>query len=238
MSDLVKRLREAAQDDRVHTQWQCELSYAAADRIEELERAAAPAAPAIWGRRYKNISELMRLWKNAEMSSDEISAELFRHFSSEPNTQAAPAFLSDTGANGEPVYRPKGAAPSEAQPVAWISVHDHLPDYCEDRRVLCYTPDHDYGGTHFITLKAEDFYALDPDDPDDPGTQESKTVSHWMWEDDAVRSVYTHPAASAERVLMVRWNEHFTWLEATDGEKAGERRQGYEYRWFTPGEKA
>jgi hypothetical protein len=42
----------------------------------------------------------------------------------------------------------------------------------------------------------------------------------------------------AERVLMVRWNEHFTWLEATDGEKAGERRQGYEYRWFTPGEKA
>jgi hypothetical protein len=56
----------------------------------EAWQAARAAAPAVWGKRYKNLPELMTLWKTGRMTGDEAMAELFKHLSSDP-CAAAPA---------------------------------------------------------------------------------------------------------------------------------------------------
>lgn len=77
------------------------------------------------------------------------------------------------------------AEAEKAEPVAWTPVTTRRPPWNE-RKVVCYTEGHDYGGSRFITMPASDFHCYDEDDPDEPGSRESKTVSHWIYEDDLI----------------------------------------------------
>lgn len=77
------------------------------------------------------------------------------------------------------------------EPVAWTPVTTRRPPW-DERKVVCYTEGYDYGGSQFITMPASDFHCYDEDDPDEPGSRESKTVSHWIYEDDLIRAVLAH----------------------------------------------
>lgn len=82
-----------------------------------------------------------------------------------------------------PLYaHPPAALPESA---AWTPVTTRRPPWNE-RKVVCYTEGNDYGGSRFITMPASDFHCYDEDDPDEPGSRESKTVSHWIYEDDLI----------------------------------------------------
>lgn len=97
------------------------------------------------------------------------------------------------------------AAPQPAVvqvPQGWRPVTVKLPDFSEDQSVLCFCDGYDYGGSQFITLRASDFYEFDPENPDEPGTAESKTVSHWIDELAAIQWAKTAaPEAPAQRCL-------------------------------------
>jgi hypothetical protein len=67
-----------------------EFSPCLAGEVWRAMQAARAAAPAVWGKRYKNLPELMTLWKTGRMTGDEAMAELFKHLSSDP-CAAAPA---------------------------------------------------------------------------------------------------------------------------------------------------
>jgi hypothetical protein len=84
---------------------------------------------------------------------------------------------------------PAAALPELA---AWTPVTTRLPPW-EERKVVCYTEGYDYGGAQFITMPASDFYCYDEDDPDEPGSRESKTVSHWIYEDDLIAAARGKP---------------------------------------------
>ena len=84
------------------------------------------------------------------------------------------------------------------RPVAarFTAVAEGLPAYDESERIVCFTEGHDYGGTSLITLKASDFYDVDPDALDDTraGTREAQTVSHWVTEGDLIAAILeAHP---------------------------------------------
>ena len=77
----------------------------------------------------------------------------------------------------------------KAEPVAWTPVTTRHPPW-DERKVVCYTEAYvDYGGAQFITMPASDFHCYDEEDSDEPGSRESKTVSHWIYEDDLIRAV-------------------------------------------------
>ena len=96
------------------------------------------------------------------------------------------AIIDGMPAYEAPLSKSQRIAQPEQEPVAWTPVTTRLPQYDDSRRVLCYCAEHDYGGTRFITLKASDFWEYDPDGDGEPGTPDSRTVTHWMLEDDAI----------------------------------------------------
>lgn len=89
------------------------------------------------------------------------------------------------------------ATPPAVQAPRWVPVTDRYPDYAEDRRIVCYCDGYDYGGTSIITLKAAEFYEAGEDDGE-PGNRESRTVSHWIAEDDLLRWITAGIGAAAQ----------------------------------------
>lgn len=65
--------------------------------------------------------------------------------------------------------------------LGWTSVTDRLPKWTEDSTlyVLVYSATHDWGGARYAIMRQLDFCHYDPDD-DEPGTHDSKVVTHWM----------------------------------------------------------
>lgn len=100
-------------------------------------------------------------------------------------------------------YRARLPAPGLAATVLplWRAVSDGVPiDENEDRKVLGFCEGTDHGGTSFITLPNIDFWHRDPED--EPDTSDASTVTHWMWEDEAIAWVHasqgTAPAAGRQ----------------------------------------
>lgn len=77
---------------------------------------------------------------------------------------------------------PRDAATAAGIPAAfrWIPVTERRPQWDDSLTILAFTEGHDYGGQRFHTMKATDFYELDPDGDGEPGTELARNVTHWM----------------------------------------------------------
>jgi hypothetical protein len=77
-----------------------------------------------------------------------------------------------------------GCRPASDAGDGWMPVTDHYPPSHEwsefaPRFLLCYSETHDWDGSQFAIFDSADFYAFNPEDSSEPGTPDSKCVTHW-----------------------------------------------------------
>ena len=91
-----------------------------------------------------------------------------------------------------------GAKPqAQAEPVAWHKLTDQCPRFADDnRRVVIYTQDDDFGGVQFFEVNADHLCeASFQDEADQP--EECRLATHWIYKDDLIRSIKHIPAVPA-----------------------------------------